>query len=395
MILSEAYSAVQSILAPMSSDVFFDQVLGKHFVKISGGGAVRPGMLGSDPEKTILGAYATVAPHLGCHAEEPIGAKPSPRACADERDFRGLIELYHQRRYTIRVPSVRRLAPEVDGFCRALEMIIHQPVSAEVFWSRGDAKAPVHHDDYDLIAVQLRGRKRWFIATDPSPLPNAWPQIPETATPQLGPHQEVEVEQGDLLYLPRGTRHRVDALSDSLHVSIGFVPLTLREAIMASLDYLSDLDRSFREMADGRLGSSILRNRFGALPQRVREGTAKLASICADPDFVAQALQLRSSRAISGLKELAPAGSGSALNIDSEMRHTPRAMSHLSGNSTKIDFSHPGGHLYIHRGATEAVAFIADTPRFRVRQIPGGLEDDVRLALVEKFVAAGFLEVLP
>ena len=36
--------------------------------------------------------------------------------------------------------------------------------------------------------------------------------------------------------------------------------------------------------------------------------------------------------------------------------------------------------------------FIAETPRFRVGDIPG-LADEVRVALVERLVASGFLRV--
>ena len=394
MTLAEAYAAVQRILAPLPAEHFFDQVLGQRFVKVPGQCGARTDMLGADPRRTILSGYGLLAPHLGSHAEEPIGPAPQAGPVTGEADFRALIEAFHQRRYTVRVPSVRRIAPDVDALCRALEMILHQPVKAEVFWSRGDAKAPVHHDDYDLIALQLCGRKRWFIETDPSPLPNPWPHIPVGGPPRLGPHQEVEVEAGDLLYIPRGAQHRVDALSESLHLSIGFVPLTLREAILAALDHLSDLDRSFRETADGRLGLSVRKNRFGELPRRMHEGATKLASLCGSADFVAEALQRRSSRAVSDLDKLVPTTFGT-VDITSRVRHTSRAMSHLTGNADKIDFAHPGGHIYIHRGASEAVAFIADTAIFRVGDIPGEVDDKIRTALVERFVAAGFLELAP
>ncbi len=66
---------------------------------------------------------------------------------------------------------------------------------------------------------------------------------------------------------------------------------------------------------------------------------------------------------------------------------------HLTATASTIDFAYPGGHLNIHRGAEPAVVFIARTPAFRVRDIPGELGDDVRLALVQRFVASGVLEV--
>jgi hypothetical protein len=398
MILPEAYAALQRILAPLPVDPFFDEVLGKRFVKIPGGHpagdkGARAAMLGPDPEQTILAAYHILAPHLGCHAGAPIGDPPMCYPAADMGQFRELIDAFHARRYTVRVPSVRRFAPEVDAFCRALEAVIHQPVMAEAFWSRGDGSAGVHHDDFDLIAIQLKGRKRWFIETEPSPLPNVWRGFPVSLTPVLGPNQMVEVEPGDMLYLPRGTQHRVESLSDSVHISIGFVPLTVREAIIAALDHLSDLDRGFREMAEGRLALSVRRNDFGQVVDQVREGAAHLASLSRSDAFVADALQRRSSRAVSEMDKLASPRHRPAIGADTAVRHVPNAISHLSCNADWVDFAHPGGHIYIHRGAEESVTFIADTPRFHVRDIPGAISDEVRIALANRFLAGGFLEV--
>jgi hypothetical protein len=68
-------------------------------------------------------------------------------------------------------------------------------------------------------------------------------------------------------------------------------------------------------------------------------------------------------------------------------------MAHVTANPELIDFSHPGGHIYIRRGVEPCVLYIAETPEFKVGDIPGDIGDDVRIALVEKFLAGGFLEV--
>jgi hypothetical protein len=194
--------------------------------------------------------------------------------------------------------------------------------------------------------------------------------------------------------LPRGTKHRVDAMADSFHLSIGFIPLTMREAIIATLDHLSEYDRAFRESVDPRLALSIRNNNFGALPEKIREGLAKLQSVSRSDDFVAQSLQRRSSRAIADLEKL-PAPKGSVtLSPASLLRQSPLAVSHLMATAQKIDLSHPGGHVYIHRGVEESVAFIVGNREFHVRDIPGEIGDDVRIALAEKFVSAGLFEVV-
>jgi bifunctional lysine-specific demethylase and histidyl-hydroxylase MINA len=393
MILQDAHILFQKILAPMPLDVFLDSVLGQRFIKIAGNAqSPRAHLFGEDPIQLTLQNFEVLAPRIGCHSEAPRGPHPTIEPVASAEAFKTKIEAFYDLGYTVRLRDIRRLSLALDEFLRAMESIFHVPVSVEAFQSRGDARAPVHHDDYDIIVIQLVGRKRWYISTEHSELPNVWKTIPESA-PTLGPHEIVEVDVGDLLYLPRGTKHRVDALSDSFHLSIGFIPVTMREALIAAIDHLSEFDRTFRESVDSRLALSIRKNDFGALPERIREGIAKLHSVSRSDEFIAQALQRRSSRVIADLERLPAPKGGATLGPDTLLRHSPLALSHLMANAHKIDLSYPGGHLYIHRGVEGGVAFIAGTREFHIRDIPGEMSNEVRMALVQKFVNAGFLEV--
>ncbi|MFZ1903886.1 MAG: hypothetical protein WAU56_00690, partial [Steroidobacteraceae bacterium] len=70
---------------------------------------------------------------------------------------------------------------------------------------------------------------------------------------------------------------------------------------------------------------------------------------------------------------------------------TGTAMCHLTAGPERIDFSYPGGHLYLHRGAEQSILYMVNTPRFRVRDIPGEVGDEVRLSLATSLVGIGFL----
>src|SRR6185312_7321763 len=240
MILQDAYSIFQKILDPMPLDTFLDSVLGQHFIKIPGNAqSARAHLFGGNPLQLALDSFEVLAPRMGCHSEAPLGPHPVIEPLPSAEAFKAKIEAFYSLGYTVRLRDIRKLSPALDEFLRAMESIFHQPTTVEAFISRGDAHAPVHHDDYDIIVVQLSGKKRWFISNERSDLPNVWKTVPEGAV-ILGPHDVVEVDVGDFLYLPRGTKHRVDAMADSFHLSIGFIPLTMREAIIATLDHLSE-----------------------------------------------------------------------------------------------------------------------------------------------------------
>ena len=188
MMFHDAQRTLGEFLAPLTLDEFLDGVLTGGFRKIDGdGSSSRTGLLGADPESVLLGAYQ-LAPKLTFHSANPSGPAPSLASISGAADFQQLITQFHARNYSVRFPELRALSPALDQLARALEMVLHQPVTASAFWSRGGMRAPVHYDDHDLLVVQLRGTKRWYVSSQPSELNNTWKSIAEKAV-ALGPRE--------------------------------------------------------------------------------------------------------------------------------------------------------------------------------------------------------------
>ncbi|HEU0098646.1 MAG TPA: cupin domain-containing protein [Allosphingosinicella sp.] len=387
MIIQEAEAILGDVLDPLPLETFY-QALGRITLDARGGpGHPRARLFGEDPAATALGAYATHAARLDCHAVKPGGPPPGPREVDGREAFLGLIRAYHERGYTVRLPEVVALSPPLRLFARALELVLHQPVDASLFWSRAGAGAIVHYDRRDNLVVQLSGRKRWYVSTDPPGLQNNWKQVDEPP-PHLQRHRVVDLEPGDLLYIPRGTPHTVEGDTESLHLAILFVPVTLRDAVIAAVDFLSDLDRSWRETIVARPGSTDLET----LSPAVARGLERLLGQCRSGAFVGAAMEQRSSRIVGDLPALARPGAVPQLGPDSRVRHAHLAVCHLRHSRDRIDFSMPGGHVAIHPGVEEELRFIERVSEFRIGDMTGSAAMEVRLALVGRLVAEGFLE---
>jgi bifunctional lysine-specific demethylase and histidyl-hydroxylase MINA len=390
MLFQDAQRKLQEFLAPLTVDEFLGRTLTGGFCRIAAAGPGRRSeLLGPDPQAALLGAVH-LAPRLTFHSANPVGAAPSLAGIADADDFRQRIAAFHARHYSVRFPELRPLSPALDELARALEFMLHAPVTASAFWSRGGMRAPVHYDDHDLIVVQLRGDKRWYLAEKPSELPNTWTSGGAESL-ELGAHASIDMHPGDLLYLPRGTLHSVDSDTESLHLSIGFTPLTVREAVIAALDQLSDIDRTLRTTMGGCVPAQFKGAGMESLAQRTADAVERLRAACRTPGFMNAALQHRSTRVVASLAALPLPAAVPALAVDTELVHTGTAMCHLTASAGRIDFSYPGGHIYLHRGAEQSLLFMVNTPRFRVRDIPGEIADDVRLSLAAKLLGIGFL----
>jgi len=392
MLLPDAEAVLADLLAPMPAADFLDNALRGGFRAVSHdeGRAARADLLGSDPAATLAAAWR-LADRVTYHSANATGPAPSLDDVRDAADFADRIRLFHDRNYSVRFPDLRPMSPALDRVCRALEALLHQPATASAFWSRSGMRAPVHYDDHDLIVVQLRGRKRWFVSERPSDLPAPWKVIGAPA-PELGPHAVIDLAPGDAIYLPRGTPHTVDSTEESLHVAIGFTPLTLREAVGAALDYLAEFEPPLRMTVGGRLAPLMKGPGGEQFAPSVLEALARATQAVRSQGFMSAALQRRSARVVGELAGLARPVAGDGVGLGTTLRRRPGAFCHLTGAGEVIDFAFPGGRLAIHRGAQAAVVFIAETNAFRVRDLPGEITDDVRLALCRRLLEVGFLQ---
>jgi bifunctional lysine-specific demethylase and histidyl-hydroxylase MINA len=389
MNIEEAEAVLKGVIEPLPLDTFF-HALGRRVLDSPAGlNRERAALFGDDPAGTALGAFRTHSERLDCHGVKPALPPPGPLKVGDEAEFRKLIQAYHERDYTVRMPEVISLSPPLQRFARALELLLHQPVDASLFWSKAGAGAIVHYDKRDNLVFQLHGRKRWYVSTDPPGLQNNWKHIGEPP-PNLQRHKAIDVGPGDLLYIPRGTPHTVDSLSESLHLAVLFVPTTLRDALIAAIDLMSDEDRSLRETAVERVDGGP-----GDLPSQVAAGLERLIARCRSGGLVEAAMKHRSSRFVGGLPAPPRPPAAADLSVQTRVRHSPLALFHLRRTGDWIDFAFPGDHLAIHPGVEEELRFIRDTTEFRILDIPGASSIEIRMALAGRLIAAGLLEPVP
>jgi len=124
--------------------------------------------------------------------------------------------------YTLHFDHIRSYSPPAAAFCRALEAFFRHRVRATAFLTPPrNAGFAVHYDTYDAFILQISGCKQWRAYEPRTLLPlESQPYRPSDAPEH--PVLEVELQPGDLLYLPRGTYHEARANGDepSLHLSV-------------------------------------------------------------------------------------------------------------------------------------------------------------------------------
>lgn len=123
---------------------------------------------------------------------------------------------------TLVLDSVEEMFEPVTALAANLEHQLRERIQVNLYAGWGTTHGfDVHWDDHDAFILQVAGRKRWRMhgVTRPSPLQR---DVELPPRPTGDPAADFVLEEGDVLYVPRGHWHDVSAIGvESLHLTIG------------------------------------------------------------------------------------------------------------------------------------------------------------------------------
>ncbi|HZT44559.1 MAG TPA: cupin domain-containing protein [Gaiellaceae bacterium] len=262
-------------------------------------------------------------------------------------------------------------------FCRALESDLGHPVQANSYYTpRGSQGFAVHHDTHDVFVLQVAGEKHWRIYDPLLELPLKKQRYSKALGEHGPPVQELTLQAGDTLYLPRGWLH--DALTsetDSLHVTVGVNVHTWIDAVRLALDECEE-DVEFRRSvpADGELQAALLDRLAGRLEaaEVARRARAKLVG-SRRPILDGQLEEMRTL---------------DRLTVETPLERRSTVIANLDGTTLSFEGKRVTVPDYA-RAELEAI-YDAGGP-FTAAELPGELDDASRLVLVRRLIREGFV----
>lgn len=120
------------------------------------------------------------------------------------------------------IDAIEELYQPLKDFTIGLENLLNLPIKVNAYLSWKDVRGfEKHWDGHDVLILQIHGKKKWFIYGKTQKYPV-----------YMNPHCEINVpekhiwdktlEEGDLLYIPRGMWHHAEAINEpSLHLTFG------------------------------------------------------------------------------------------------------------------------------------------------------------------------------
>ena len=128
---------------------------------------------------------------------------------------------------TLIVNFLDEMASGPEALCAALTQALGVMTSANLYASwRAENGLPLHWDSHGVLVLQLAGRKRWTVYAPTRPdVIKGDKFVPPAA--EVRPIWQGLLEDGDVLYLPRGYPHMASALEGpSLHLTFALSETT-------------------------------------------------------------------------------------------------------------------------------------------------------------------------
>ncbi len=178
---------------------------------------------------------------------------------------------------TLLINSMQNRWPAVAAMCRNLEAFFGCPIHTYLLLTPPGAQGlAAHYDAYEIFILQIDGVKHWRFYGVARELPLASDQA-EIPRDQLGPPtQEVLLQPGDLLYMPRGHVHEAFTKDGaSLHLTVGLRVFRWMDLLQQALAGAGAADVRFRQSLPLGLLST------GASPPTLQEKFRELLQLLA------------------------------------------------------------------------------------------------------------------
>ena len=291
--------------------------------------------------------------------------------------------------HTLILDSVNSSEPKLGMMCQRLTRETWARFQTNIYLTppRGKGFTP-HWDNHDVFVLQVYGSKHWKVEKDRRLLPDKDGVMFEDRE-FSGDVYEITLEQGDMLYLPRGTVHAAECGTDpSMHITLGAYPQTWDSLLIAVVKAAIKQDDNLRLA----LPLDFMKGDGAAITRCLANELQKSAT----PEFLAQVFDSFKDRVI-GESQFDISGSIisayklSPLTLDDEIAARPGLIYRTQPGEETVTLKIGTRAITFPDFFAEALEYAIDTPVYAVRDLPGDLEDEIKIVFIERLLQEGLV----
>jgi hypothetical protein len=221
----QSVTAFDRVISPLVRDEFLSKFWRQSFVRVAGQKGRFSSLLPWDDLNRIIEHHRLEHPRLRlCRDGKPVdplryfGVQNGVQRLKPASLVNCLSE-----GATLILDGLQDLTPTVREIAQAFEDALHAKTTVNLYASWRTLKGfDLHWDPDETMILQVSGRKRWKVYQPTRLHPLLGEEVPE---PTEAPVWEGILEDGDMIYMPRGWWHVAFPLDEpSLHLTVTIVP---------------------------------------------------------------------------------------------------------------------------------------------------------------------------
>lgn len=225
------------LLYPQNKEFFIQEVFEKNFLYINRSKSTYfNSFLNLENLDELIGSRQFRFPSLRLtKAGEEL---TSEQYSKDKNIDAALVQKYFLDGYTIILNALHEQFPNLGEMVNGLSNELGHPFQTNVYITPPNSQGfPAHYDTHDVFVLQIEGSKKWRVYHDsPVVLPTKQMEFQKELHPAPQSFTELELQKGDLLYIPRGMMHDAQTNQDlSIHVTLGWLGFTWTDVLVQML----------------------------------------------------------------------------------------------------------------------------------------------------------------
>jgi ribosomal protein L16 Arg81 hydroxylase len=295
---------------------------------------------------------------------------------------------------TIVFNQLHTVLPDLAELCRSLEREISCRFQTNIYLSPNKAQGfPAHYDSHDVFVLQFHGVKHWVIYNTPIELPFKGQPFRRDETPKGEVTMEFDLRPGDMLYLPRGMMHDAQTREgETAHITLGALTTSWTELLLEVVAKVALTDVDFRR---------ALPPGFAQTTHDRTEARAYMRSLLArlvERGDLDQAMDHFADELVSTRRALLDGQLEQLLSLeDVTPEHTAGARPNLvyryAQRDGQVVVSCYGAEMRLPEHAAEPLLYALETPEFKIKDLPGDLDDAGKVVLVKRLVREGMVAI--
>lgn len=303
-----------------------------------------------------------------------------------------LFSLFNQGA-TIVINAAQTAIPCLTAFCSSLEHELKTWVQPNIYITPPASQGFVpHYDPHDVFVIQITGRKKWLLYDYPEKLPVSVRSVSDYEYEKKEPDHVVEMQAGDLLYMPRGTVHFAKSYDEtSVHITVGLMARYWFHLLKDLVEIAQD-DVAFRKMLPlGLQNEEDKANFIEEFGQKLKELMTKtdIQTLVNNnhANFVERHLINRQGHFTDLLQV-------EKIKLETHLSKRSGIDYLLEQNEKDIIIKFGMEVIYLPCYLSDSLQlFLYDKP-FAVSEIKGLISDAGKIALAKRFVQTGFLQIV-